>query len=844
MANDLILFPRGNKAQLPTLQSGEPGVTLDEKALYIGTPDGNVRIPNKTDIDAINTQVALRRSIGVKIDTPDITDNLLQQILGTTSLNAVPFGVMNGAYTPYITYQHQRGDSEMFGESLYEYSVNCILGYYEKMVNGTTFNRIDSYVYAPDASSNLEYKIFQRDTADAFIPTNETPLVSGTANASEISHNSNSKTILRLPTPIFASTNKYIFILFKATVGKTNARIWNSDAVDPVRHPFPLILTANWSAEIGFSTGGTYKQAAIKLLLENAELRQYDPLEHLKPASISDDMMINPKPNINPTTYEIFGHISYEKYKHLRGDTEMVGNKTYDAKLNNGEVLGFYEKITNEILINQIEAYVYSQDGASMEWRIYLKDDEYTFSLSSLTPIALGTISSNECSHSLLKPTKIKMSVPIKIPANKYMFIFFRSTTGTCVLSYWDTDSTNPVRHGFLYTSANGWNVTIKKSSTGFYQSAIKLCLSTGEFDNIYGELEDTNNEVKNCKDQLSLLPSTANWNYTVALPPKIYCVVGKEMNIYFDNIISDDIEDYYVDVDCTVGIHQNERWTYIPQAAGTNTLILNLYDRYWNKLTTVTTSIIAVELGTKSGVNSKVLVIGDSTTANGIMTGELLNLYNSDPADITLIGTKGTSPNLHEGISGWTVARFYSDSTSPFVFSGAFNFAQYMTVNAFSGLDYLLIHLGINDVRTLSTDTEVDNMVLSNKDKINQMITNIHAYNPSIKICIIVPISPSKNQDAFGKLYGCGVSKARYKRNIHRYSKGIIDNFGSRESELIYLIPGIANLDTVHNMAVENVAANSRNTGTISRQTDGVHPTFSGYYQMADTNYYALKSI
>jgi len=43
---------------------------------------------------------------------------------------------------------------------------------------------------------------------------------------------------------------------------------------------------------------------------------------------------------------------------------------------------------------------------------------------------------------------------------------------------------------------------------------------------------------------------------------------------------------------------------------------------------------------------------------------------------DVTLVGTKGTTPNKHEGTSGWTANQYYTDVASPFVFSGAFNFS------------------------------------------------------------------------------------------------------------------------------------------------------------------------
>jgi hypothetical protein len=49
---DIYKVRRGLKSTIPVLEDGEPGFTQDEKALYIGTASGNVRLPNQDDIAA------------------------------------------------------------------------------------------------------------------------------------------------------------------------------------------------------------------------------------------------------------------------------------------------------------------------------------------------------------------------------------------------------------------------------------------------------------------------------------------------------------------------------------------------------------------------------------------------------------------------------------------------------------------------------------------------------------------------------------------------------------------------------------------------------------------------
>jgi lysophospholipase L1-like esterase len=332
-----------------------------------------------------------------------------------------------------------------------------------------------------------------------------------------------------------------------------------------------------------------------------------------------------------------------------------------------------------------------------------------------------------------------------------------------------------------------------------------------------------------------------SNRNNNYALPPKIFAVVGKEVNVYFDNLVGDSIKNYLVDVNCDVGIQQNERWTFIPNEAGTWQLSITFYDQFLNIINTANSTMLVTLPDAETGENSKCLFIGDSTTEAAVYTAELLKLFNNN---ITLIGTKGIAPNLFEATGGWTVDIHYSSALSSFVFDGVFNFTRYMTSNNFTTIDWIFIHLGINDVFNCADDLSVDTVINNNYTKLENMIASMKQFNTNVKIGYMLTIPPSANQDAFGKNYLCNTTQWRYKRNIHRYTVAMLNNFRDREGENIYLIPTNCNLDTEHNMSAETVPINSRNASTIVRQNNGVHPDLAGYYQMADTVYYALKNI
>jgi lysophospholipase L1-like esterase len=336
---------------------------------------------------------------------------------------------------------------------------------------------------------------------------------------------------------------------------------------------------------------------------------------------------------------------------------------------------------------------------------------------------------------------------------------------------------------------------------------------------------------------------SITNWEQDISLPTTLYLTVGKEFNVYFENIISDDVSKYFFDVGCDIGIQQNERWTCIPSIAGTYGWTLAVYDKMMNQIKSVGCTLLVSAAASNSGVTKTCLCIGDSLTAAGEYTGELLTLCGvGDVMNLTLLGTQGSSTNLYEGYSGWAVSNFVGAS-SPFYSGGAFNFSAYMTAHSYTVCDWVFIFLGVNDIFNYSTDTGVDALCVSNKANIDSMIASIKAWNSTVKVCLMLPCTGSATQDAFGKNYNSNQLQMRYKRNIHRYSLYLIEQYKDRTAERIYMMASNANIDTRNNMVTETVAVNSRNATTVVRQANGVHPDSSGYYQIADTIFYFLKN-
>lgn len=333
-------------------------------------------------------------------------------------------------------------------------------------------------------------------------------------------------------------------------------------------------------------------------------------------------------------------------------------------------------------------------------------------------------------------------------------------------------------------------------------------------------------------------------------LPEEISALIGEEINIYFRNILKENPSLYDIDVAGSLGQQQSERWTATPASAGTTTISFHL-NKNGEIINQASTDIIVKDSSVGTGITKTAIFIGDSTTNAGTYTGELVTLFGADAMSLTLQGTRGTTPNFHEGRGGWTAAMYttiadYLEIINAFwnPTSSEFDFSYYMAEQGYAGTDYVGINLGINDTFSYVTDATIKAAIPDLLASYQIMIDSIHSYDANIKIGIMLTIPPSCSQDAFGENYNNDQTQWRYKRNNYIWVESLMAYFTGKESSNIYVVPTNVNLDTENNMQTTTVAINSRNSDTLERQSNGVHPADIGYYQIADVIYYWLKGF
>jgi len=308
-----------------------------------------------------------------------------------------------------------------------------------------------------------------------------------------------------------------------------------------------------------------------------------------------------------------------------------------------------------------------------------------------------------------------------------------------------------------------------------------------------------------------------------VGIPNTIYCAVGREVNLYYRNMVNlDDPSEYFVevkDLEATECLIMKKCMRIKPTKAFTAQMKINLYKGSL-LLGTLKPNVISVE-DTKKTMS--LLCIGDSITANAKYTAELLNIN----PNLTLLGTRGSGTNKHEGRAGWTADNyvknasvdtvtnaFYNPSTSKF------DFSYYMTQNPISTPTFVLINLGINDVaQKIPNDTTISNLQI--------MINSIRAYNSNIKILLCLPIPPSTER------------VDQHYLNMTSLYDAILKNFANENIPCLNLV-----LDRETSFPTTTTQMSARDTTLVTKVTDTIHPIDAGYFQMADALYGYLNAI
>ena len=290
---------------------------------------------------------------------------------------------------------------------------------------------------------------------------------------------------------------------------------------------------------------------------------------------------------------------------------------------------------------------------------------------------------------------------------------------------------------------------------------------------------------------------------------PSFTFVTGKAWPMYFAGAWLRDAE-----YKRTYGGYQqfDDRFTYRSTSAGDIGVTVKTYDSNFDE----TGSLYILEHFAEPNYrNLRALFIGDSTINDGRQTQNVLNAFAAHDVTCTLIGTRGSGDNKHEGRSGWSAADYMTAGrdgvTNPFYnpTSGTFDFSYYMQELSVAAPDFVFIQLGINDMFSAPID-EAGFETYYNTYKTNMLkiIESIHTWSVTPKIVVNLIPMPNSSVAAFNTLYGT---------NYFNWERRYVDIMANHR--LIKDLPDYV-IVSPHNLIL--------NPSTDIN--DDVHPNASGY--------------
>lgn len=353
----------------------------------------------------------------------------------------------------------------------------------------------------------------------------------------------------------------------------------------------------------------------------------------------------------------------------------------------------------------------------------------------------------------------------------------------------------------------------------------------------------------------LAALPSVslAQESLRLTLPPAFYAVVGTPVSVYYDNIVlTEHPESYTFVITCPIGTCEARRWTVTPTAdqAGAHPFTVEVKSADGTSLAKASTTLHVARADAGAGQELKLLIVGDSLTANSIYAAEVARLL-SQPGNPQwrLLGTNRpggpTAPVGHEGYGGWTwdrFARHYEPNpdraarkfSSPFVFLNAAGQPELNVERYFAETlggqrpDVVTFLLGINDNFSAPTndpagmDSRSDAMFAA----ADKLLAAFRAALPNADLAVGLTTPPNSRESGFEANYKGAYHRWGWKRIQHRLVEREIERFHGREAERLFLVPTELNLDPVDGYPVDN----------------GVHPNRAGYEQIGQSFFAWLK--
>ena len=479
------------------------------------------------------------------------------------------------------------------------------------------------------------------------------------------------------------------------------------------------------------------------------------------------------------------------------------------------EKLGIAKPLNLEFVIGSL-----NQDGSDdLNWHYSLMSNDFRMKSNKLT---ITNNSSGIYGFSLVK--------------------FNEDNTFTKVGVYFDDKFTLDVNTVSRYRILISKNVfeQLPDTSAKVHFSFFDGASTTSKVEIHETRLQSVENKVEEHETRLQNLATASR---SLALPENYYILNGEEMKIPYISFIKDEIKNEYPYLR-TSGYwekHQFKNYFKYKGITGDSYMEFFLYNDAMTRV--VEQKRMNLKVANTTGINpsevKNFMILGDSFIQSGGIVDVIVNKLNElGVTNINYVGTSTDtdtgSHNKFEGHGGYRAYDFISDPatlrpefpTNPFwnPSTNAVDFNYYCNeVVHVSGLDYVYIHLGVNDKLTDSLEGEEGNNTIVTR--IVTLINHIHSAFPNCKIVVdgLVPLSEDNEFT-----------------NFYYYREDIFDYNSKLETALkainnAYYIPSCLRFDSryAYEYVNEKVYSNSDETRKVVKEW--LHPSLVGYKMIAD---------
>ena len=320
-------------------------------------------------------------------------------------------------------------------------------------------------------------------------------------------------------------------------------------------------------------------------------------------------------------------------------------------------------------------------------------------------------------------------------------------------------------------------------------------------------------------------------------LPEVIHAVEGEVTEIFFDSILGvHSIEPYNIMLQGFKCIKEsNHRKMVItnPTVNDSSTGNILVYNNQ-NKLIKTIPVRIQVHPVTNPSTPKNLLIIGDSLTGQNSTT--VTEVYNKitqyNLTNLKLIGTLnwGEGKN-HEGRGGWRIADYMTNKNgNPFWSNtlGKSSFREYCNKNGYSGIDYCIIHMNWND--QIKNPTHMYNQYKSIMQRISEDYPN----------CKIIAVSLS----SYSSKYVSQLSRWCECDKFVAFDLADIYSELHNENENWHSINMLSQFDVEYANVYTTSPVNIRSSEVEKKLKDHVHCDTVGYLQIADAYFRYLMYL